>query len=241
MLKRLPRLPLCRPEQAQEVARDILSSLKDHLWWRRGNQLEGSRGTRACWCSSILPLGQSLPERKAGYFRRTRAHQDQGGPSVGTGSLLCIRRMIERLRQSTTRMRLDVCHHSQSWDQLRRRSQGQSQRHHRAPLGKAAKPSSLDIAQLDQVDESPSGTQNQHLKKTKQLGSPLQTLIWGSHQSWWPDIEHFLQESAAMHEEKEGSNPLQEPQAKEYKKWIVWRGYQVHTTNWWQELVESQG
>ena len=43
MLKRLPGHPPCGPEWAQEVMRDILSSLKDHLRWRRGEQSGGSR------------------------------------------------------------------------------------------------------------------------------------------------------------------------------------------------------
>ena len=40
MLKRLPRPPPCGPTQAPEVTKDILSSLKDHLWQRRGDQVE---------------------------------------------------------------------------------------------------------------------------------------------------------------------------------------------------------
>ena len=36
MLKRLPRPPPYEPKWAWEVMRDILSSLKDHLRWRRG-------------------------------------------------------------------------------------------------------------------------------------------------------------------------------------------------------------
>ena len=41
-LKRLPRPPPCRPKQVWEVMRDILSSLKDHLRCRRGEQPGGS-------------------------------------------------------------------------------------------------------------------------------------------------------------------------------------------------------
>ena len=44
-----------------------------------------------------------------------------------------------------------------------------------------------------------------------------------------------------MLEEGEGSNPLQEPLAKEYKECIVWRGHHVHTPNWWRELVRILG
>ena len=44
MLKRLPRPPPCGPEQSQEVMQDILSSLKDCLWQRRGDQVEENEG-----------------------------------------------------------------------------------------------------------------------------------------------------------------------------------------------------
>ena len=44
MLKRLPRALLCGPKQAQEVMRDILSSLKDHLKWRSVAHSGGSGG-----------------------------------------------------------------------------------------------------------------------------------------------------------------------------------------------------
>ena len=43
MLKRLSRPPLCEPKRAQEVMRDILSSLKDCLRQRRGEQSGRSR------------------------------------------------------------------------------------------------------------------------------------------------------------------------------------------------------
>ena len=43
MLKRLPGPPLCGPEWAWEVMRDILFSLKDCLRWRKGEQSGGSR------------------------------------------------------------------------------------------------------------------------------------------------------------------------------------------------------
>ena len=47
--------------------------------------------------------------------------------------------------------------------------------------GKATKSGPLYIVQVDHVNRSPSWTQNQCLKKTKQLGNPLQTSIWGPH------------------------------------------------------------
>ena len=56
-----------------------------------------------------------------------------------------------------------------------------------------------------------------------------------------PEIKCFLQEPATTQEEGEGSDPLQEPMAKECKKWIVCRGHQVHTPDWWWELVGILG
>ena len=44
-----------------------------------------------------------------------------------------------------------------------------------------------------------------------------------------------------MQKEGNGSDPWQKPPAKEYKKWIVWRGCWVHTPNWWWELVGIPG
>ena len=122
---------------------------------------------------STLPLGQSLPERKAGHFRQMRAHQGQGGPSVGLGSCPCIGGTdVKRFRRSTTRMRQDICFCSQSWDHLRRRSQGWSQKCCRPHQRKTAQPSPLHIAHLVHLNGSPSWIQK-HLKKTKQLGRPL--------------------------------------------------------------------
>ena len=44
-----------------------------------------------------------------------------------------------------------------------------------------------------------------------------------------------------MQKEGEGNDLLQKHPAKEYKKWIAWRGCQVHTPNWQQELVGILG
>ena len=51
-------------------------------------------------------------------------------------------------------------------------------------LGEVAKPSPQDPVQLDHINGSPSRTWSQCRRKTRQLGSPLQTLIWGPCQSW---------------------------------------------------------
>ena len=92
--------------------------------------------------------------------------------------------MTSPISQSTTRMRPDAHHHSPSQDQPRRRSWGWNQGVIGPHQGKAAKPGPLDVAKLDHVNGSPSRTWDQHLKKTKQLGSPPWTSILGPHWSW---------------------------------------------------------
>ena len=72
-------------------------------------------------------------------------------------------------------------------------------------------------------------------------GQPSADLDLGPLPKLEPDIKCFLQELATTQKEGEGNDLLQEPPAKEYKKWIAWRGCQVHTPNWWQELVWIPG
>ena len=132
MLKRLPGPPLCRPKWACEVIRDILSSLKECLRWRRGEQSGGSRELEpAGTCPSCHCNRASQRERQdtLGEQELAKAREAQWQALAAAAAL---EEWIERLSQSTTSTRLDVHHCSQSWDQPRRRSQGQSQRHHRA-------------------------------------------------------------------------------------------------------------
>ena len=144
---------------------------------------------------------------------------------------------IKRLSLLTTRTRPDDCHHSQSRDQSRRRSRGQSRRCCKAMPGEGSqaqfpRPSSTRLHQqvtfwdLESVSEEDQATRQ-----------PSADLDLGPSAKLESGIEHFLQEPAATWEEEERSDPLWEPPMKEYERWIVWRGHQVHTPNWWQELV----
>ena len=49
--------------------------------------------------------------------------------------------------------------------------------------------------------------------------------------------------AGARHHTKrgQGGDLSQEPLGEDYKMWIEWRGCQVHTPNWWQELVGILG
>ena len=138
-------------------------------------------------------------------------------------------------------MRPDVCHCSQGQDQPRRRSQGQSQRHCRAspeegsqawsptcsPTGSHQWVTFLDPETTSEEDQA--------------AGQPSASLDLGPSPVLGPDIKHFLQEPATTQKEGKGSDLLPEPLAKEYEKWIEWRGCRVHTPDWWWELVGIPG
>ena len=124
---------MCGSKWAWEVTRDILSSLKDHLRWRRGEQSGGSGEPEpTSTCPSHHCNTASKRERwdTLGEWELSEARE---GHQWALAAAAVLEEWIERLSQSNTRMRLDICHHSQSWDWPRRRSLGQSQRHHRAP------------------------------------------------------------------------------------------------------------
>ena len=69
------------------------------------------------------------------------------------------------------------------------------------------------------------------LEEDQAVGQSSTDLNLGPLPKLEPDVEHFLQELAAMQEEEEGSDPLWEPPVTKYKKWIVWRSSQVHTSD----------
>ena len=122
MLKRLPKPPPCGPEWVWEVTRDILYSLRECLRWRRGEQSGGSGELEpASACPSCHWDRASQRERQdtLGEQELTEARVAHWQVLVAASIL---EEQIERLSQSTTRMRPDVCHHSQSQDQPRRRS-----------------------------------------------------------------------------------------------------------------------
>ena len=132
-LKRLSGPSLCVPERAQEIMKDIISSLKDCLRWKRGEPSGGggdpeSASTHpSCHCDQTSQGGRQDPSGECELTEARKAHQ-QALVAAAT-----LEKHIERLSWSTTRMWLEVHHHSQSQDQPRSRFQRQSHRCHRAP------------------------------------------------------------------------------------------------------------
>ena len=123
-LRRLPRSPLCWPKWAVELTRDMVSSLKDHL---KQKEDELQRGQRGSGFADTHPTWNRTPWVGGEVLWQKLNMQKQGRPTT-----IALEEKIERLNWSITRDHPDTHAHSQSCDQWRRRSQGQSQRHHKA-------------------------------------------------------------------------------------------------------------
>ena len=116
-LRRLLGSPSCGPEQVQELTRDVVSSLKNHLRWRGHKELEPINTHLSPDRTSQRMRWGTSAERELAEARE--AHRWE--------------HWIERLSRSTTRARPDTHIYSQNQDWWRRRSCGQSRRCHRGP------------------------------------------------------------------------------------------------------------
>ena len=132
-LEKLPGPQFCGPERAWEIMKDILSSLKDCLRWRKGEQSGGSGEPESasphpsCQCNWASRRGrqdssgeQELPKAREAYWQALAA-------------ATTLKECIERLSQSTTRLQPHVhhCSHCQDWP--KRSSWGQICRYSRTP------------------------------------------------------------------------------------------------------------
>ena len=112
---------------------------------------------------------------------------------------------IKRLSWSITRGQLDACTHSWSCNHQRRRSQGQSRRHHRALLEDSPIHSSMHSPPWWGLETS----------EDEEAKPPFLEFNLGPPLELGPDVNHFLQEPAYKSREDEKSNSP-EPPAEEY-------------------------
>ena len=123
---------------------------------------------------------------------------------------------IEWLSHSITRQCPGIHATSQSLDQWRRRSQGQSRRCHKAlPESSLAQTPAHNPPQWEDEEAE------------FDLGPPPEL---------GPDMEQFFQGLAGEIKGDAGDHFPAEPPAEEYEKWVEWRGQAVDTPNWWQGL-----
>ena len=161
--------------------------------------------------SSVPPLGWTFPEGEASYFCIHELPEAREAHWWTLAATFILEERIERLSWLTTRMRLDDCQLSQSWDHSRRSYRWQSQRCYKA----------LDGGGSQAWSPTPSPTwpcswvtfqdPELMLDEDQAAGQPSAYLNLGPSPKLRPDIEHFLWEPNATQEEEEGSDPLQEP------------------------------
>ena len=119
-LRRLPGSPPWELEWMEEMATEIVSSLKDHLGWKEVNHYEGWRNL--VWLTSSL-LGAKTPRmgRKDTSAERDLA-EARKAHQTAQATAATLEEEIEQLSWSVTQARPEVHAHSWSWDCCRRRS-----------------------------------------------------------------------------------------------------------------------
>ena len=186
---------------------DILSSLKDCIRQRKGEQsggggeLEPTSTHPSCHCNQ----GRWDTSGEQALTKDKEAHQ-QALVAAAT-----LEECIERHSWSTTRTQPEACHCSQSQDQPLRRSWGWSCRHCRAPPeeGHQCQSPPLSLTGPHQwvtfLDPGMTSEEEQVLEQASadpDLGFPPEVR---------PDLKCFLQEPAIMQEEGRGTNLSQGP------------------------------
>ena len=166
-----------------------------------------------------LHAKQNLPRGKA--FGHNWACQGKRGQLKGPGNHT-LEEKIERLSQSITRDRPNICTPSRSQDWWRKRSKGQSRRWCRAfPEG----------SPTHSPTNSPPGWEGEEAKP------PSLEFDLGSPSELEPNVECFFQGPAGKWGD-EGHHLPVEPPVDNYEKWVEWRGQMVDTPSWWRELEE---
>ena len=204
-LQRLPGSPPCGPEQMEELAGDVVSSLKDCLR-QKGAQLP--RGPEESELAATQPLQSETPRRrrrdisaKRDLAKAREAHQR------ALAAAATLEERIERLSQSVTRGWPGICAQSWSCNCQRRRSWGQNRRHCR-------------VLPEDSPVHSPEHSpprRAQEPGKTKGLNCLFWSSTWSHHQSWHQMLTAFSRSwPAAWGKEVELIHP-QNPQQKNMK------------------------
>ena len=136
-LKRLSSPPPCGPEQAWQLAWDILSSMEEHLQQRGGAAMpKGGHewgSTRALMPHYWDETPQRILQDDNSYNCDLADAREAHWQVLEAAHL--IEERIERLSQLAMRMRPDDCQHSHSWGHSRRWSRGHWWRHTKTPAG----------------------------------------------------------------------------------------------------------
>ena len=125
-LWRLPGSPLCGPEWIEELVRDMVSSLKNHLRQKGGQPPRGPEESKP---ADTWPSWSKNPKKnEEGHFHQKRPCWGEGGHWRALAAAATLEERIERLGWSITRGWPDTHAHPWSCDYQRRRSWGQKRR-----------------------------------------------------------------------------------------------------------------
>ena len=220
-LRRLPGSLTCGLEQPGELMREMVSSLKNCL---RQKEDELARGRRELELADSCPTWRKTPWRgRRGTLAKNELTEAREAHRRALATTITLEEKIERLIWSITWGWPDTHTHSQSCDQWRRWSRGQSRRCHWALQDEGHSPTHSPPQWEDKQAEL--AFLEFDLRPSPELG---------------PDVKHFFGESAnKSREDKESNFPL-EPLAEEYERWLEWRGQAVNMPSWWWELGRSQ-
>ena len=225
-LRRFLGSPLCWPEQVCKLTRDVVSSLKNHLQWRGGEQPSGCKEPEP---ADTHPSWDRAPQRmRQDVLARRELAEAREAHWWVLATTTALEERIERLSWSTTRSMAGPHIPSQSHDRHRRRSWGQSKRHHRASSEDSPTPSPT-YSPPWWGPEAPGDQEAESSHLEFDLGPPSEL---------GPDVESFFQEQASGQGEDTGSGPSQEPLMEDYERWVEWRGQMIMTSTWWWELLE---
>ena len=147
---------------------------------------------------------------------------------IALATTAALQEKIERLSWSVTWGWPDAHAHSWIHNCQRRRSKGQSRRHHRV----WPEESSVPFSEYSPPQWGPESREDREAKL------PLLDFKLEPPPELGPEVNHFFKEPAGSSGEDDGSRSSPEPPVEEYKRWVTWQAWAHDMPDWWPELGE---
>ena len=234
MLRRLPSPLPFGPEWMEEATGDILSSLRDHIWERRGiHRLEED-----LWGATV-PIPQHSCQTKPHPWTR-------GRDDLPDKALQEAREVHQRALDATHVLELNI--ERLSWEANRTKCQ--------YPHGCSH---SLGIPQERHTWSPSTHRPRRHVtfhepEKETSSDERLQRETWGwvtrgevEEGDLGPpptlrlEFECFLEMPTTDQGTRDRQSFLPEPSIRNYEKWLEWWACQLDTPHWWEELTAMPG
>ena len=230
LLRRLPSLPPCGPNQIEEAIQDILSSLRSHSQRCEGTAMlmEGQRGATATapWPSHQTrshsqSQGRDYPHDEALWEAR-EAHQ------LALEAAHVLELNINRLSQEVEGIQ---CQHPHS------RSCCQSRyldRHERSPSQHRRE---RHVTFLDPEEGAPSGERPHQESQGHSTRAPWERDNVGPLPAWRLELECFWERPTTCWGTGDRWGYLPELSIENYKLWLGLQACRLDTSHWWEELI----